>query len=114
MVEIMDANLLSPLQFRRPVATKVSDPGYAKLTPKKLPSPVSRGEQRISVLMALEALRDQVAITRAAEDDFRAAMSERNDMIREARHAGIRSGVIERITGLSRDRIARIAARPCD
>ncbi len=69
-------------------------------------------QQRISVAMALDALREQTEETKAAEQHYREVMRVRNVMIREARRAGVWSKVIERITGLSRDRIARIAAQP--
>lgn len=67
---------------------------------------------KISVTLALEELREQMQDTNRAECVYRQAMNERNRFIRDARLAGVRSRVLERITGLSRDRISRISSAP--
>lgn len=65
---------------------------------------------KVSVKLALLSLSEQVDETREARERYMEAMELRNKLICDARRSGVASKVIERITGLSRDRIARIAA----
>jgi len=65
-------------------------------------------KQKISVTIAIDALREGTDDAKNAERAYRRAMDERNRMIRDARLAGVRSRVLEAITGLSRERVYKI------
>ena len=67
---------------------------------------------RISVKLALQSFTEQVYETVEAKLAYTEAMEVRNQLIREARSNGVPSRTLERITGLSRDRIARIVTSP--
>jgi hypothetical protein len=67
---------------------------------------------RLSVKLALHSLADQVYEAAQAKAAYEEAIEVRNAMIRDARSSSVASRTLERITGLSRDRIARIVATP--
>lgn len=70
--------------------------------------------ERISVTLALESLREQVEEAEEARQEHLRAMARRNNLIRDARDAGVASRILQQITRLSRDRIARIVTSPHD
>lgn len=67
---------------------------------------------RISVTMALGSLEEQCATTREALEDYRRAIALRDDLIRDCRAAKVPVRTLINVTGLTRDRINRIAYSP--
>ncbi len=65
---------------------------------------------KISMTMAMDSLREQVAMTAEARDGYDRERAIRDDLIRDARAGGIPVAVIMRATGLSRDRVGKINA----
>ena len=65
--------------------------------------------ERISIMMALEQLREQAEAVRTAKRKWEEEMLIRDDLIRECREARIPEGKLMQLTGLSRDSIHRIA-----
>ena len=64
---------------------------------------------RISVSMALDALREQVTAAADAKANYEKQLAIRDDLIRDCRAAKIPEATLTRITHLSRDSISRIA-----
>lgn len=72
------------------------------------------GKTLISATLALHALTDACDEVKNAEHALTQARANRDDLIRDARMAKIPYGTIMRQTGLSRDRLIKIAHSPSD
>lgn len=72
--------------------------------------PTATEPARISVTMALDSLREQSTATIEAREHYEQQLALRDDLIRDCRAARVPVATIMRITGLSRDRIIKIAA----
>lgn len=68
----------------------------------------SRTTRKVSVTLALEALKFAVEDVAKADAAHRRSIIVRDQMIRDARQGGVASRVLQGICGLSRQRIARI------
>lgn len=66
----------------------------------------------ISVTMALESIREQVEALDEAERTHARERAIRDNLIREAREAGVSYKQLIKLTGLSRDRLYTIASNP--
>jgi hypothetical protein len=69
-------------------------------------------QTRLSVSMALDALSEQVTALSEAEQTVATERAIRDDLIRDAREAGIGYSRLVKITGLSRDRLYTIVNSP--
>ena len=68
--------------------------------------------RRLSVSMALDAITDEIEALAEAEELVRHRRGLRDNLIRDARAAGISYPRLCKITGLSRDRIYTIVNAP--
>lgn len=73
-----------------------------------MPEPV-QPPVRISVTMALDSLREQVTSAAEAKAHYEQQQAIRDDLIRDCRAAKVPFGTLMRITGLSKDRLIKIA-----
>ncbi len=67
---------------------------------------------RVSVTMALDALREQAETVDEALANYKRQLAIRDDLIRDCREAKIPERALVKLTGLSRDSIHRIANSP--
>lgn len=68
--------------------------------------------KRISVSLALDSLREAVAETDEAQTRLSIARGLRDDLIRDALDGGVTMVKLARVTGLSRERLYKIANQP--
>lgn len=75
-------------------------------------SPALRKKVSVSASMAIESLREQIAATHRARERYDRERTVRDNLIRDARSAGIPVAQLMRVTGLGRDRISKINCAP--
>lgn len=67
---------------------------------------------RLSVSLALQALVEQMDVARRAQENATNEMGIRNNLIRDAREAGLPYRRLVKITQLSRQRLDRLISEP--
>lgn len=67
---------------------------------------------RLSVSLALDALTEQMEVARKAQENANNEMGIRNNLIRDAREAGLPYRRLTKITQLSRQRLDRLISEP--